>query len=173
MYVWFLASSFSFSYGLNPLDSGLWTLDFEFCAVRSQSSIYLEPPPGFDIKGSQVIILPVFHRTHVTSNAVGLLLCYTLDSPPHGLGLRRSVWQAHAQNQASRRAASRMGYTFEGIQRFQRVMPEGKQSNEVDVTGFPSAIADLGPSRDTAVFAHYCDEWAEKRKEVWKVMERK
>ncbi|KAI9708928.1 MAG: hypothetical protein M1820_003622 [Bogoriella megaspora] len=117
-----------------------------------------------------VIILPAFHRTHVTSNAVGLLLCYTLDPPPGGLGLRRSVWQAHADNQASRRVASRMGYTLEGIQRFQRVMPEGKQGNAIDVVGFPSVIEDLGPSRDTAIFAHYCDEWPGKRDTILQVM---
>lgn len=37
-----------------------------------------------------VIIFPAFQRTHVATNAIGLLLLYTLDPPSAGgLGLRR------------------------------------------------------------------------------------
>lgn len=65
------------------------------------------------------IIFPAFQRTHVATNDMGLLLLYTLD-PPYagGLGLRRVEWQCHAGNVASRRAALRMGFGFEGITRW-------------------------------------------------------
>ncbi|KAH8759735.1 hypothetical protein BGZ57DRAFT_614301 [Hyaloscypha finlandica] len=71
-----------------------------------------------------VIISPAFQRTHVSTNAVGLLLVWTLDRPSAGgLGLRRVAWQAHAENQASREVALRMGFELEGILRWQRVSP--------------------------------------------------
>ena len=43
-----------------------------------------------------MVTLKKYHRTHVTTNSVGLLLQYCLDPPPHGLGLRRVQWQANA-----------------------------------------------------------------------------
>jgi RimJ/RimL family protein N-acetyltransferase len=123
--------------------------------------------------GCKITILPAFQRTFVTSNAVGLLLLYTLDPPPAGLGLRRCQWQAHASNEPSRRVAARMHFTFEGVQRFQRVVPKNKTGNGFDTSRLPTvAGADIGQSRDSAVFAHYCDEWPEKRGKVLAVMDR-
>jgi RimJ/RimL family protein N-acetyltransferase len=108
----------------------------------------------------------------VTSNAVGLLLAYTLDAPPNGLGLRRSQWQTHAGNEPSRRLAERMGFTFEGVQRFHRVIPPNKKGNGCDLSCLPEAAGvKLGPSRDTAFFAHYCDEWRQKRNDVVLMMQ--
>jgi RimJ/RimL family protein N-acetyltransferase len=92
---------------------------------------------------------------------------YVLDAQPEGLGLRRCVWQCNAANEASRRAASRMGFAFEGVQRFQRVVPKGKIGNGVEMEGT------LGESRDSAVFAHYCDRWPQERGRVLDVMERR
>jgi RimJ/RimL family protein N-acetyltransferase len=63
-----------------------------------------------------IIVFPAFQRTHVATNAVGLLLQRTLDPPSAGgLGLRRVEWKTHADNAASRRIALRMGFVFEGI----------------------------------------------------------
>ena len=67
-----------------------------------------------------VVIFPQFQRTHVTTNAVGLLLHYCLDAPSpspgpdaigigiSGLGLRRVQWQADERNVPSIRAATRL-----------------------------------------------------------------
>ncbi|TFK67306.1 hypothetical protein BDN72DRAFT_799087 [Pluteus cervinus] len=75
-----------------------------------------------------VITLPKYQRTHVTSNAVGLLLQYTLDPPSlGGLGLRRVVWQANALNLASIRAAEKMGFKREATLRWDRALPPGKE----------------------------------------------
>lgn len=109
---------------------------------------------------SKITTLPAFQRSFVTSNAVGLMLLYALDSSPQGLGLRRCQWQTHAANEPSRHVALRMGHTFEGVQRFQRVIPKSKVGN-----GYEPDTS-LGLSRDSAIFAHYCDEWPEKRKGV-------
>jgi hypothetical protein len=74
----------------------------------------------------QILTLPPIHRTFVTSSAIGLLLMYVLDGQPEGLGLRRCVWQCDAANEVSKRTASRMGFRFEGVQRFHRLVPKGK-----------------------------------------------
>jgi hypothetical protein len=67
-----------------------------------------------------------------------------------------------------------MGFTFEGVQRFQRIVPSNKRGNGYDVSSLPRVGGKkLGPSRDSAVYAHYCDEWLEKRKEVKRVLDRR
>lgn len=74
-----------------------------------------------------VAIFPSFQRTHVASNAVGVLLRYCLQPPsasPPGLGLRRVQWCAHERNVASVRLAERMGFRREGIIRWHWVLPE-------------------------------------------------
>lgn len=108
-----------------------------------------------------VVTLPPFQRTHVTSNAIGLLLQYALEPRSSaGLGLRRVQWQCNSVNVASRRAAARMGFRLEGILRWDRVFangrPQGKQSNGRDLP--PDADADdLG--RDTAIYSLCWDDW--------------
>jgi len=108
-----------------------------------------------------ILILPPFQRTHVTSNAVGLMMHYALDLPDRGgLGLRRVFWQANALNTASRRLAERMGFRFEVILRWDRVLPENKQQfgNGIKVRdGDPRGPKCVG--RDTAIFGHCWDDW--------------
>lgn len=95
---------------------------------------------------------------------------YTLDPRPDGLGLRRCEWQAHNANEASKRVAARMGFEFEGVRRFARVVPGWKLNNGFDVSRLPGTT--LGPSRDSAFYGHYCDEWPKKRSVVVAVMDR-
>lgn len=74
-----------------------------------------------------IAVLPAFQRTHVASNAVGVLLKHCLEletaSPP-GLGLRRVQWSCHTRNVQSARIAERMGFKREGMFRFQYVLQE-------------------------------------------------
>ena len=119
--------------------------------------------------------MPKYQRTFVASNATGLLLHFVFEHPPNGLGLRRCQWQTHTANEGSKRVALRMGFTFEGVQRFQRTIPRQKMGNGFDVSSLPEGTGkELGPSRDSAMFAHYCDEWEEKKKKqaVQKAMDR-
>ncbi|KAK0463860.1 acyl-CoA N-acyltransferase [Desarmillaria tabescens] len=108
-----------------------------------------------------VIIAPAFHRTHVTSNAIGILLKYALDLPGGGLGLRRVVWQASVANTASIRTAERMGFRREGVLRWHRAWPEAKSrgANGIRVRkGDPREEAfPLG--RDTVVLSICWDDW--------------
>ena len=117
-----------------------------------------------------IMTLPAFQRTHVTSNAIGLLLHYCLELPASaieskdassqsfgpGLGLRRVQWLCHAENSNSRRAAERMGFRFEGTLRWIRVLKEGK------VGLAPSeARAKLckGPGRHSCILSICWDDW--------------
>ena len=157
--------------GLQSASIANATMEVGFVRLpTSQSSTYMHQ---LLIKKIQITILPDFQRSCVASNAVGLLLMYVLDLPPNGLGLRRCQWQSYAHNEASRRLATRLGFSFEGIQRFQRVVSANKIGDGYD-TSYLSKVggSQLGASRDSAVYAHHCDEWLEKRKGVVMVMER-
>ncbi|TEB24944.1 acyl-CoA N-acyltransferase [Coprinellus micaceus] len=111
-----------------------------------------------------VLVFPPFQRTHVASNAIGLLLKYTLNLPSHpsfpGLGLRRVVWQANYLNTGSVRIARRLGFQMEGILRWDRVLPLGKgravSNGKAGREGDPRAGC-LG--RDTALFGLCWDDW--------------
>jgi len=131
---------------------------------------------GFLTDSYQVIIFPKFHRTFVTTNAIGLLLQYVLDEPPSGLGLRRAQWQANSANEASIRAATRLGFTLEGIIRWQRVLPrdkKGKGNAEIVNELKERDEAKRAPGRHSAMLAICWDDWLTKREEVVKMMERR
>ncbi|PPQ63652.1 hypothetical protein CVT24_004426 [Panaeolus cyanescens] len=111
-----------------------------------------------------VITFPPFQRTHVTSNSVGLLLNFALNTPDvqdGSLGLRRVVWQANALNGASVNAAKRMGFQREAIMKWDRVLPSGKElvgaGNGVDLR--PGDPKPHQPGRDTAILSLCWDDW--------------
>lgn len=88
-----------------------------------------------------------YRRSHVTTQACGLLIAYALTPPSTssallnnrgGLGLRRLQWTAFDFNQASMRTALRLGFKEEGILRNWYETPsdptKGKRNNgRVDV----------------------------------------
>lgn len=66
-----------------------------------------------------------------------------------------------------------MSFAFEGMKQFQRVVPTGKTGNGFDTSVLPGMVKmRLGPSRDSAIFAHNCDEWPERKKKTVEVMDR-
>ncbi|KDQ19861.1 hypothetical protein BOTBODRAFT_101699 [Botryobasidium botryosum FD-172 SS1] len=102
-----------------------------------------------------ILIFPSFQRTHVATNAIGLLLNYCFDAPTSttpGLGMRRVQWQAHAENAASIRTAERMGLKLEGIIRWQRVLRQDKEGLVRDNDG-------TKPGRHSALLAVCWDDW--------------
>ncbi|KAK4031202.1 putative N-acetyltransferase [Parachaetomium inaequale] len=108
-----------------------------------------------------IVILPAFHRTHVTTNAVGLMLrCALGGAQDGGLGLRRVVWQASTMNAASIRVAERLGFRREGVLRWHYVFRNGLARHKVG-NGRPlppgSEEGDLG--RDTVVLSLCWDDW--------------
>ncbi|TFK51297.1 GNAT family acetyltransferase [Heliocybe sulcata] len=124
-----------------------------------------------------VLVLPPFQRTHVTSNAVGLLLQYALDLPEQGgLALRRVEWQTSTANVPSQRAAERMGFQKEGVvrwaMRFQHGASKGKQGNGKEVPKGRGNGDDLG--RDTVLYSLCWDDWeAGGREKIQAIMDRR
>jgi hypothetical protein len=84
-------------------------------------------------------------RTTAASEAIYLLARHAFDD----LGYRRLEWKCNALNAASRRAAERFGFTFEGVFRKHQVVK--------------------GRNRDTAWYAITDDEWPAIRRgfEAW------
>ncbi|KIJ66383.1 hypothetical protein HYDPIDRAFT_86222 [Hydnomerulius pinastri MD-312] len=115
-----------------------------------------------------VVILPKFQRTHVTTHACGLLLQYALDlpsSPGGGLGLRRVQWQASNLNVPSVKAAKAMGFKFEGVLRWDRVMPGDRTGlGEIKLREGDPMPGTL--KRDTAMLAVCWDDWEEGGREM-------
>lgn len=128
-----------------------------------------------------IMVLPKFHRTFVHSIASCLLLKHLLDPTTDGdLHLRRVQWQAFSINQPSILAAQRLGFTLEGIIRWQRVIPNHKECISeapgersagkpiLDVQGRP-----LGPGRHSAILSICWDDWLEgKRGHVLELLAR-
>lgn len=77
---------------------------------------------------------PIVQRTSTNTEATYLLLKHAFE-----LGYRRLEWKCDALNERSRRAALRMGFTFEGIQQNHMIMK--------------------GRSRDTAWYRILDTEW--------------
>lgn len=61
---------------------------------------------------------------------------------------------------------TRLGFTLEGVMRWQRVLPHGKKGL------VPSGGLEVGPGRHTAMLAMCWDDWREKRENVLAMMER-
>jgi len=78
---------------------------------------------------------PVAQKTAMTTEMLYLFGCRVFDE----LGYRRFEWKCNAANQASRNAAERFGFTFEGI--------------------FRQAMVVKGANRDTAWYSIIDSEW--------------
>ncbi|KAL9059277.1 MAG: hypothetical protein Q9162_001314 [Coniocarpon cinnabarinum] len=107
-----------------------------------------------------VTVLPRWQRTCVMTHANGLLLRELLDPLPPlgtGLGLRRVQWQCHSDNTASRRAAERLGYVYEGTIRWCRVLPQGKSGSAMDGEGRMYGVKHNG--RHSCMLAICFDDW--------------
>ncbi|KAJ5673587.1 hypothetical protein N7507_002714 [Penicillium longicatenatum] len=118
-----------------------------------------------------VLIFSAFQRTHVTANAIGLILQYTLDpQSAGGLGLRRVEWKCHSENTASRRVALRMGFEFEGIARWHRTFAIGSSA---EALAKRNGTQEESPGRHSASYSIVWEEWDVKRPKVIAQMERK
>ena len=74
-------------------------------------------------------------RTTAATEAMYLMAAHAFDV----VGVRRYEWKCDSLNEPSRRAAARLGFTFEGV--------------------FRQAVVTKGRNRDTAWFAITDDEW--------------
>ena len=87
------------------------------------------------IEVGHILYSPRLQRTRGATEAMYLLARYVLED----LGYRRYEWKCNALNAASRRAAERLGFTFEGIFRQHKIVK--------------------GRNRDTAWFSMLDSEW--------------
>jgi RimJ/RimL family protein N-acetyltransferase len=87
------------------------------------------------IEVGHIVYGPSLQRTPLATEAQFLLARYAFET----LGYRRYEWKCDALNSASRRAAERLGFTFEGIFRQHMILK--------------------GRSRDTAWFSLLDSEW--------------
>jgi RimJ/RimL family protein N-acetyltransferase len=102
-------------------------------AVGLGSYLRIEPGSG-SVEVGHLQFSPLMQRTPVATEAMYLMMKHAFE-----LGYRRYEWKCDALNAASRRAAERLGFTFEGI--------------------FRQAIVYKGRSRDTAWYSILDREW--------------
>jgi RimJ/RimL family protein N-acetyltransferase len=113
-------------------------------AAGYASYMRIEPAHGV-IEVGNILLSSGLQRTTAATEAMYLMARHAFDN----LGYRRYEWKCNAQNQPSRRAALRLGFTFEGIFRQHMV------------------IKDL--NRDTAWFSMLDHEWPARKAafEAW------
>ncbi|KAF3167129.1 hypothetical protein TWF225_012054 [Orbilia oligospora] len=111
-----------------------------------------------------VFTLPPFQKTHVTTNAVGLLLNFTLNPPEDGgLGLRRVQWTTSSVNENSIVTAEKMGFMKEGVMRWAMVYPggktKGKPGNGKSLESPQGHLNQDDLGRDSVVLSMCWDDW--------------
>jgi RimJ/RimL family protein N-acetyltransferase len=92
-------------------------------------------PVHRSIEVGNIVYTPALQRTHGATEAMYLMARHVFEE----LGYRRYEWKCDALNEASRRAALRLGFTFEGVFR-QHMIVKGR-------------------NRDTAWFSMLDCEW--------------
>jgi RimJ/RimL family protein N-acetyltransferase len=103
------------------------------------SFMRIEPAHGV-VEVGNILLGPTLQRSTAATEAMYLMAGHIFDH----LGYRRYEWKCNARNTPSRRAALRLGFTFEGIFRQHMIVK--------------------GVSRDTAWFSMLDGEWPAKRK---------
>ena len=98
----------------------------------------MDPENGV-IEVGHIAYSPALQRTRAATEAMYLMMRLVFDE----LGYRRYEWKCNALNAASRRAAERLGFTYEGT--------------------FRQAKLVKGRTRDTAWFAVIDGEWPARR----------
>lgn len=102
-------------------------------AVGVASYLRITPRSG-SIEVGHLNFSPLLQRTPAATEAMFLMMAHAFE-----LGYRRYEWKCNALNQASRAAAQRLGFSFEGV--------------------FRQATVVKGRSRDTAWYSVIDQEW--------------
>jgi RimJ/RimL family protein N-acetyltransferase len=119
-------------------------VDREAGEARGMASLLRMAPEHGVIEIGHIWFAPAMQRSRAATEAI-----YLLSRCAFELGNRRYEWKCNALNQASRRAAERFGFTFEGVFRQHMVVK--------------------GRNRDTAWYAMTDAEWPSRRAafEAW------
>lgn len=103
-------------------------------AVGIASYMRIAPEAG-SIEVGTIAYSPLLQRTSLATEAMFLMMAYAFET----LGYRRYEWKCDSLNAASRKAAERYGFSYEGI--------------------FRQALVYKGRNRDTAWFSILDREW--------------
>jgi RimJ/RimL family protein N-acetyltransferase len=116
----------------------------EIGAAAGYASFMRMDPANGVIEVGNIMLSPALQRTTAATEAMFLMARHVFD-----LGYRRYEWKCNAENLPSRRAAERLGFTFEGIFRQHMVIK--------------------GRNRDTAWFSMLDREWPSRKRafEAW------
>lgn len=106
-------------------------------------------PKNASIELGSIWFAPVMQRTRAATEAMFLPLKLAADD----LGYRRLVWKCNALNAPSKRAAERLGFTFEGTHRMHMVVKGRRRDSD-----WYSIIEDEWPSRRDALLAWLAPE---------------
>ncbi len=108
------------------------------------SYMRMEPAHGV-IEVGNILLAPALQRTTAATEAMYLMARHVFED----LGYRRYEWKCNALNEPSRRAALRLGFTFEGVFRQHMVVK--------------------GSNRDTAWYSMLDHEWPARKAalEAW------
>lgn len=110
---------------IRDLDSGRWT--------GVASWLRIDPPNG-GIEVGNIMFSPALQGTRAATEAMALMMSHAFDA-----GYRRYEWKCNALNLPSRRAAQRLGFSYEGT--------------------FRNHMVVKGRNRDTAWFAVTDKDW--------------
>ena len=102
-------------------------------------------PSAGSLEVGSILYAPSLQRTPAATEAMYLMMQHAFDE----LGYRRYEWKCDSLNEPSRRAAERLGFTYEGI--------------------FRQALVYKGRNRDTAWYAIIDEDWPAIRQgfEAW------
>ena len=126
----FAATHDPMAWAIRPVSTGLASGWLTLMDIQPRNAL---------IELGHIWFSPELRRTRAASEAMFLLLRLAADD----LGYRRLVWKCHALNTPSRCAAVRLGFTYEGTLRADKVIK--------------------GRLRDTAYFSILEDEWPSRR----------
>jgi RimJ/RimL family protein N-acetyltransferase len=112
-------------YAIRNLETGHWEGVASYLRVQ---------PEAGSIEVGHINFSPALQRSRAATEAMFLMMQWAFEA-----GYRRYEWKCNAQNLASRRAAQRLGLSFEGV--------------------FRQAGVVKGRNRDTAWFAAINGEW--------------
>ena len=113
-----------------------------------------------------IVVLPQYQKTHVATNAVGLLMQHALDRPEDGgLGLSRLQWHTSTANAVSTRVAERLGFQYEGTLRWHKIFPQGAKRGKVgNGRALPPGSHTDDLWRDTVVLSMCWEDWDDAKK---------
>ena len=115
------------------------TLDVSTGRALGYASYMRIDPPNRVIEVGNVLFAPALQGTTGATEAMYLMARHAFDT----LGYRRYEWKCNALNAPSRRAALRLGFTFEGVFRQHMIIK--------------------GRNRDTAWYSMLDNEWPARR----------